>query len=77
MPPKATKETQELAQRIVRAVYIVTDGQPAQWRMLTGFRGATEEAVMYAVGRGWIELEGDHSIRLTDKGRKLLAKKAH
>jgi hypothetical protein len=77
MPPKATKETQALAQRIVHAVYITTDGQPAQWRMLSGFRGVTEEAVMYAVGRGWIELEGNHSIRLTDKGRGLVAKKAH
>jgi hypothetical protein len=48
MPPKTTKETKALAQHIVRALYVDTDGAPRRWRMLSSFRGATVEAVMYA-----------------------------
>jgi hypothetical protein len=77
MPPKTTKETQALAQQIVRTLYLATDGRPGQWRMLSGFRGATEDAWLYAKERGWIELEGDHSVRLTDNGRGMAAKQAH
>jgi hypothetical protein len=77
MPPKASKETQALAQHIVRTLHIDTDGVPSQWRMLSSFEGATVEAVMYAVKSGWIELEGDHSISLTDEGKRLVIKQAH
>jgi hypothetical protein len=77
MPPKTSKETQALAQRIVRTLYIDTDGAPRQWRMLSSFPGATVEAVMYALESGWIELKGDHSIRLTDEGKRLVIKQAH
>ena len=77
MPPKTSKETQALAQHIVRALYIATDGVPRQWRMLSSFQGATVEAVMYAAKSGWIELKGNHSISLTDEGRRLIVKQAH
>jgi hypothetical protein len=77
MPPKTSKETQALAQHIVRTLYIDTDGAPRKWRMLSSFPGATVEAVMYALKSGWIELKGDHSISLTDDGRKLMRKQAH
>ena len=77
MPPKAPKETKALAQRIVRTLYLATDGAPRQWRMLSSFQGATDDAVMYALKNGWIELEDDHSIRLTDEGKRLVIKQAH
>jgi len=77
MSPKTTKETKALAQHIVRTLYIDTDGEPRQWRMLSSFPGATVEAVMYALKSGWIELRGEHSIRLTDEGKRLAIKQAH
>ena len=61
----------------MRALYIDTDGVPGQWRMLSSFEGATVEAVMYALKSGWIELDGDHSISLTDEVRRLIVKQAH
>ena len=77
MPPKTSKETKALAQHIVRQLYVATDGIPRQWRMLSSFQGASVGAVMYAVKSGWIELEGNHSISLTDEGRRLMLKHAH
>ena len=77
MPPKTPKETQALALHIVRALYRATDGVPGQWRMLSGMRGATADAVMYAFEIGWVELEGNHSMSLTDQGRRLIRKEAH
>jgi hypothetical protein len=77
MPPKTSKETKALAQHIVRTLYLATDGTPRQWRMLSSLPGATVEAVMYALKSGWIELKGDHSIRLTDEGKRLVIKQAH
>jgi len=77
MAPKTSKETKALAQQMVRALYIETDGLPGRWRMLSSLPGASVGAVMYAVKSGWIELEGNHSISLTDEGRRLMAKHAH
>jgi hypothetical protein len=74
---KPSKITQELALQIVRSVYFATDGQPMRWRMLSGIRGATAEAVIYAVQQGWLKLEGNHSVCLTEEGRRLIAKKAN
>ena len=62
VPPKTSKETEALAQHVVRQLFIATDGMPGQWRMLSGLQGASVGAVMYAVKSGWIELEGNHSI---------------
>jgi hypothetical protein len=45
--------------------------------MLSGIHGATAGAVLYAVDQGWIELEGNHSVCLTEEGRRLMAKEAN
>ena len=45
--------------------------------MLSTIPGATAELVLYAVERGWIELEGVHSACLTEEGRRLIAKEAN
>jgi len=71
MRPKTPKETKALAQHMVRALYIATDGGTGQWRMLSSLPGASVGAFVYAVKSGWIELEGNHSISLTDEGRRL------
>jgi Mn-dependent DtxR family transcriptional regulator len=38
---------------------------------------AQSKRLLYALKSGWIELEGDHSIRLTDEGKRLILKQAH
>jgi hypothetical protein len=43
-----------------------------QWRSLEGLDvPETDEAVRYAVTRGWVVVEGGHSVCLTDDGRRL------
>ena len=51
---------------LLRAIYDLTDGIPQQWCMLEELRGATNSAAIYAFTRGWIVVEGGHSICLTD-----------
>jgi len=45
--------------------------------MLSGIHGATDDAVLYAVEQGWMELEGNHSVCLTEEGGRLMAKEAN
>ena len=45
--------------------------------ILTGIHGATADTVLYAVDQGWLKLEGNHSVWLTEAGRRLMAKEAH
>ena len=77
MARKVSKETETLARHILQTIYIDTDGQPGQWRMLSGIEGVTASVVMYAVNRGWVELRGNHSICLTEVGRRLVLSDAH
>jgi hypothetical protein len=45
-----------------------------QWRFLEGLDvPETNEAVRYAVTRGWVMVEGGHSVCLTDDGRRGIA----
>lgn len=66
-------ETERLARHIVQSLYDATDGRPQQWRGLAGFSDTreTSDAVSLAVERGWLLLEGGHSVCLTDAGREL------
>jgi hypothetical protein len=77
MARKVSKETETLARHILQTIYIDTDGQPGQWRMLSGIEGVTASVVMYAVNRGWVELRGNHSICVTEVGRRLVLSHAH
>jgi hypothetical protein len=62
-----------LALHLVRAVYNATDGQPLQWRFLEGLDlPESAEAVRYAVIRGWMLVQGEHSVCLTDAGRRIV-----
>ena len=44
---------------------------------LSGIEGVTASVVMYAVNRGWVELRGNHSICVTEVGRRLVLSHAH
>ena len=65
-------EAESAALDLVRALYDLTDGLPQQWCMLEELRGVTNSAAIYAFTRGWIFIEGGHSICLTDPGRLLV-----
>ena len=66
-------EIEKTARHLVRALYNATEGKPQQWRMLAGFTNMPEarDAVQHAVDRGWMLVEDNHSICLTDEGRRL------
>ena len=68
MPSK----TETSALRLMRALYDATDGRPMRWRSLEGLDlPDTDEAVRYAVTRGWMMVESGHIVCLTDDGRRL------
>jgi hypothetical protein len=66
-------ETESLAVQLVRAMSDAPDGRPMQWRKIEHLDFATADAIGFAVARGWVQIEGGHSIALTVAGR-LLAK---
>jgi len=77
MPPETTKETQALAEDIVRWLYTATFGVPREPRRLVRIPGVTGRGIMYALERGWIELESYDSISLTEEGRTLILRQVH
>lgn len=59
------------AERLVRTLYRLTEGQPGYWRMIGSIgAAATPGAIDRACKAGWIEVEGGHSVRLTEVGRR-------
>lgn len=57
------------AERLIRTLYRLTEGQPGRWRMIASLgKVGTAGAVDTAMRAGWIDLEGGHSVRLTDQG---------
>jgi hypothetical protein len=70
---------QTLARRIVRDVWAYTGGQAGRWAMLHSIarrlvlrdQEEVDRAVRLANENGWLELEGLHSVRLTQAGRSL------
>ena len=66
----------QAAMNLCRALAAATAGAPMQWRSLetmarrAGLRGDQVDSVTArAVAKGWLLLEGGHSICLTDAGR--------
>jgi hypothetical protein len=64
-------ETESVAVQLVRALNDAPDGRPMQWRMIEHLDGATADAVEFAAARGWVQVDGGHSITLTEAGRQL------
>ncbi|WP_020697707.1 hypothetical protein [Reyranella massiliensis] len=60
------------AERLIRALHRLTDGQAGHWRMIPSLGvAATAGAIDTAMRAGWIEIEGGHSVRLTEAGRQV------
>ena len=56
------------AERLIRTLFRLTEGQPGQWRMIASLgKVGTAGAVDTAMRAGWIDIEGGHSVRLTDQ----------
>jgi hypothetical protein len=70
---------ESLARRIVLDMMIYTRGQLRRWvpvqtierRLELTDEKVTDAALTVAIEKGWLLLKADHSIGLTDSGRKL------
>jgi hypothetical protein len=51
-----------------------TDGQPRRWCIPTFVRGASDEALQYAVDCNWVMRGEGNNACLTDEGRNLITK---
>jgi hypothetical protein len=71
---KPTPELERHARAIVKALYEATDGQPMRWCILAFVRGASDEALQYAVDCNWVMRDDGNNACLTDEGRKLITK---
>ena len=61
--------TESLALQLVRALFSSTGGRPNEWRMLENWAGSTTNAIEFAAARGWVAIQGNRSICLTEVGR--------
>lgn len=58
------------ALQLVAALQAETGGRFQHWRSIGSFSEYSTDALQLAVNRGWLLLEGGHSVCLTDAGRK-------
>jgi hypothetical protein len=65
--------TEELARHILRRLYEATDGGMMEWRTLETNK-TVDAAVELAVDRGWLLVDGDKGVCLTNEGRSLVRK---
>ena len=65
--------TQELARQILRRIYEDTDGRPMEWEPLVTDNTA-DAAVELAVDCGWLLIDGNKGVCLSDEGRALVRK---
>lgn len=73
MPAQISK-AETLARHIVQALSVASGGRLQAWRSileLTDTIAGAEAAVQLAAEKGWVLIEGGHSVALTDEGRKL------
>jgi hypothetical protein len=73
MPTRIAK-VETLARHIVQALALVSAGRPQVWRSvdeLTDTIAGAEAAVQLAAEKGWVLIEGGHSVCLTEEGRRL------
>ncbi len=65
---------EDLARRVCRELYELTDGHPHKWRRIVG-GDLGHRAVLFAVGRGWLEVDSEGiRIGLTEEGRQEVRK---
>jgi len=70
------------ARHIVRDLQAYMGGGISRWAMVHSIARRLElhdhdlidRAIIHAYERGWIEIQGLHSVKLTDEGRRLFTK---
>ena len=65
-------QTEAFARHLLRALYYATDGRPCWWSLPPNLNDVTKDAIAHAVDRGWMLLEGNHSVYLTEAGRDVV-----
>ena len=68
-----------LARQIVRDIRTCTNNRPQQWvslptiaeRLALTDDAAIKAALQHAIHKGWMIVEGGHSLCLTDAGRRM------
>lgn len=73
MPSKLSLDR---ARRFCAALKSDTGGRPMRWRSIESIADRAGDvdvgkSVAVAAEKGWVEVEGGHSVCLTDKGRRL------
>jgi Mn-dependent DtxR family transcriptional regulator len=74
--PKDTQADRMARRLVVAAQKATAHKTPGSWIMTYDVADSlgvndVDDAVKHAAAMGWIEIEREHSIRLTDKGRRL------
>jgi hypothetical protein len=73
------KQADRMARRLLVAAQKATAHKnPGSWVMTYDVADSlglndVDDAVKLAAAKGWLEVEGGHSVRLTDAGRRLAA----
>jgi hypothetical protein len=72
-----SSEADHAARLLVTNIARLTRGQPMKWVSLHEVTGhldqaAAVHAVSVAEAKGWLTIEGGHSVCLTEKGRTLI-----
>jgi hypothetical protein len=73
---------EKVARRIVRDLQVHTGGDVSRWaavhsiarRLVLRDQDLIDRAIIHAYERGWIEIQGVHSVKLTEKGSRLFIK---
>jgi hypothetical protein len=65
-------QSKSLALYPLHALYHATGGKPQEWRSLEELDAVITGAIVFAFERGWVVVQGNHSICLTDAGRRLV-----
>lgn len=64
-------EAEAMALALIRLLFEATEGESLQWRMFRKLDSDAEEAMKFAVRRGWILSDDSRGITLTEAGRRI------
>jgi hypothetical protein len=70
--PSQISETEALALQIVRALCLLSEGRAHVAFRRTRSLADADTAMQLAADKGWLLIDGDGGVWLTDKGRRLI-----
>jgi hypothetical protein len=72
-----TPRADVLARRILCPNYLATDGRPLAACSMSSLRGATAEAMLFALRSRWLELKDNRGVCLTAERKRLAIRQAN